>query len=329
MEKKIFGYMPNGEAVECYTLKNAFLTVKILTLGGIINELWFGGDDLVCGFSSVGDYLLDDSYQGALIGRVGNRIGGSEFLLNGKKYQLSKNEGENHLHGGTVGFNRKLWNVEAYTDTSLALSLLSPDGDEGYPGNLKVKVIYEIKGGKLFINYYATCDADTPISLTNHAYLNICGYNAGSILDQEIKINSSFTTEVDGELIPTGKHIPVENSIYDLREFTKIGKHIDDNFGGYDNNFILDSNDNKISEAACIKADHRILRVYTNQPSLQLYIGTALTGAPDFKGGYKKTPLTTYCLETQNEPDCIKRGEGILHKGEIYDKTTIFEFSEI
>lgn len=331
--KELFGTTKDGVHIYAYTLSCGNVKARILNLGATLTNLYYMGKDVVCGFDNLDDIYADDSYQGAVIGRYANRIKGGRFTLNGIEYTLAKNDGNNHLHGGICGFNRKIWTVEEETDERLILSVFSPDGEEGYPGNVNLRVTYTVKNDRLNIEYHATSDADTPLNITNHAYFNIAGYNAGSVLNHEIMINADYVNEVDDELIPTGKLLPVDGTVFDLRTFTKIGKYIGNGFGGYDHNFILkkdemeETDEKLLTVAARIRYGSDVMTVYTNQPCMQLYIGNALVGTPDFKGGYRKTPHTTYCLETQCAPDSPNHGEGILRKGEIYDRTTVFKFS--
>ena len=336
IKKELFGKTPSGNEVYSYTIENGDMKARILDLGGTVVNLFYKGRDVVCGFDTTEKIFEDDSYQGALIGRFANRIGKAKFTLNGKTYNLAKNAGNNHLHGGNIGFNRHIWTVEGVTDTSVSLSLLSPDGDENYPGNLKVNVEYTLGKNFLSIHYTAVSDKDTPINLTNHSYFNLDGYDSGSILNHLVKINADEVTEIDEELIPTGRHTKVDGTVFDLRDFTKIGEHIGENFGGYDNNFVLNHRDDNRTEingrtlysvAQVIGEKTKTkMSVYTDRPCMQLYIGNALTGEPDFKGGYKKAPHTTYCFETQCEPDSPNHGGGILKAGEQFDTTTVFSF---
>ncbi|MDY3845321.1 MAG: aldose epimerase family protein [Eubacteriales bacterium] len=336
MKKEFFGKTPDGKDVYAYTLKNGDMAARILDLGGTVVNLYFKGRDIVCGFENTDKIFEDNSYQGALIGRVANRIGDARFTLNGKTYYLSKNDGNNHLHGGNVGFNRHIWTVEKATDTTLSLSLFSPDGDENYPGNLKVKVEYTFYPDAMAIHYTAVSDADTPVNLTNHSYFNIDGYDSGSILNHKVRINADKITEVTDNLIPTGKSIEVDGTVFDLRDFTRIGEYIGSDFGGYDNNFILnlDKNHERTLYGRTLYLAAEVIgektgtkmSVYTDRPCMQLYIGNALTGKPDFKGGYKKAPHTTYCFETQCEPDAPNHGTGILRAGETFDTETVFSF---
>ena len=321
MKKRSFGRLPDGAEVTQYILKNSEAEVRILDFGGIVTDYIVFGRNIVCGFETVADYLADTSYQGALVGRFANRIKGASFTLNGKAYHVGANEGKNSLHGGICGFNRRLYDVVSADDTSLTIARKSPDGEEGYPGNLDVKVTYSLEGADLRIHYLATSDADTPVSLTNHAYFNLDGIG-GSILGHRIQILADCYTAVDDELIPTGERIPVAGTDYDLRALRPIG----DKEGGFDTNFVLAATTDAKHPipAATVEGKDLSMTVYTTSPSLQLYTGCVLEGTPDFRGGVKKAKFTAYCLETQFEPDAPNRGDAILRAGEVYDHTTVF-----
>ncbi len=321
METRQFGRLPDGTEVTQYVLKTAEAEVRILNFGGIITDYIVRGRNIVCGFDRIEDYLEDTSYQGALIGRFANRIKGAEFTLGGTTYHIGANEGRNSLHGGVCGFNRRMYEVTKASETRLILSRTSPDGEEGYPGNLSLKVTYALDGAALSLHYTATSDADTPLSLTNHAYFNLDGIG-GSILDHVITIHADRYTAVDDELIPTGERLPVAGTDYDLRTPKRIG----DKEGGFDTNFVLAKIANAAHPlpAATVKCADMALTVYTTCPCIQLYTGCVLEGTPDFRGGVKKAKYTAYCLETQFEPDAPNRGEGILRAGEVYDHTTVF-----
>ena len=333
MEKMIFGFLPDGKCVHEYTLSTSALAVKILDLGGIVRRIFVGNKDVACGFDTVEDYLTDTSYQGSLIGRVGNRVRDGKFTLNGKEYRLAKNDnGKHHLHGGNAGFNRKLWSVDRADDTSLRLSYISPDGEEGYPGTLTVQVTYRVEKDVLFIEYTAICDADTPINLTNHTYFNLNGYNSGDVLSHTVTIKADTVTEVDGDLIPNGKHPDVTGTLFDFRTPHTIGERLSEAFLGYDHNYIfagaetVDVEGVNLPHVATVKTAERTMEVYTNQPCMQFYTGNFLGGKPDFKGGVRRLPRHAFCMETQTEPNSVNHGGGILPKGETYRHVTAYRF---
>ena len=321
MEIRKFGTLPDGTEVVQYILKTEDAEVRVLNFGGVITDFIYKGQNIVCGFETIEDYLADDSYQGALIGRFANRIGGASFALNGKTYHVGANEGKNTLHGGIRGFNRRVFDVAVINNTTITLSRLSPDGEEGYPGNLTVRATYSLNGSDLTISYDAVSDQDTPISLTNHSYFNLTGVGT-SILDHLATIHADRYTAVDDELIPTGEQPLVEKTPYDLRAPRKIGEMN----GGYDTNFVLSNpaKGNTPTLAATVVGGALKLAIYTTQPCIQFYTGCVLEGTPDFRGGVKKAKFTAFCLETQAEPDAPRKGEAILRAGEKYAHTTVY-----
>ena len=325
MKIKHYGNLPDGTEVLQYVLKSETTEVRVLNFGGIITDFIYRGRNIVCGFDTLDDYLTDTSYQGALIGRFANRIGGAAFEIDGKTYHIGANEGENSLHGGIVGFNRKIFAAEATAENSLTLTRLSPDGEEGYPGNLSVAATYTLNGSALTISYTATTDAATPVSLTNHSYFNLAGIGT-SVLDCPTAIYADRYTAVDATLIPTGEQPAVDGTAYDLRAPRKIGEKE----GGFDHNFILTARatDGTPTPAATVCGGGLTLTVSTTQPCIQFYTGCVLEGEPAFRGGVPKAKFTAFCLETQAEPDAPHKGEGILHAGEVYAHTTVYEITE-
>ncbi|MBQ2718492.1 MAG: galactose mutarotase [Clostridia bacterium] len=321
MKTTSFGYLADGTEILQYTLRSDSCEVRILTLGGIITDYIFQGRNIVCGFDTLEDYLTDTTYQGALVGRYANRIAAARFDLNGKTYHVTANEGENSLHGGALGFSRRVFDVVRAKDTELCLSLFSPDGEEGYPGNLSLRVTYTLDGASLSIRYVATTDADTPLSLTNHAYFNLGGVGT-PVLDCRATVLADRYTAVDNALIPTGERPLVEGTEFDLRS----GRRIGDKPSGFDNNFILKkiAEDHTPSLAAIVENEELSLTLYTTQPCLQLYTACAMEGGPAFRGGVPKKKHTAFCLESQSEPNGPNRGEGILRAGETYDHTTVY-----
>lgn len=347
IEKSYFDKMPNGEKVYAYTLTNVNgASVKIITLGGRINEINVpdkNGNlaDVVCGFDNVNDYLNDSAFQGALIGRFGNRIGKGKFTLDGTTYNLYINDGNNHLHGGKLGFDKKIWEAKSWEigkKMYLELSIISPDMEEGYPGKLQVKVLYTFDDENILsINYKASTDKKTIINMTNHSYFNLGGYNSGNIMNHSLWLDADKITQTDSELIPTGKELSVDGTEFDFRTEKLIGKDIDSNninliYGkGYDHNFVLNS-DGTIKHFATLKDmdSGRIMKVYTNQPCVQVYTGNCINpDDPPFKNGIKQVKRCGICLETQHSPDAPNHQEFIsceLDVGEIYDYTTVFKF---
>lgn len=347
INKEFFGKKPDGSEVYAYTLTNkSGASARILTMGGIIANLYMPDRDgkladVIFGFDSVDDYLNGGGYQGALIGRYGNRIGSGRFTLNGVTYQLALNDnGKNHLHGGNVGFNQKLWDAvpfETADSCGLILTLTSPDGEENYPGKLDVKVTYTLTDkNELKIHYEAESDADTIVNLTNHSYFNLGGYSSGNILDHTLWVDADSITEINGDLIATGKAYPVDGTPFDFRKPEKIGARIESDDpqvkfgGGYDHNFNLNKGSAfaKAAELYDVKSG-RVMSVYTDQPGVQIYTSNMMNGDVKFKGGLAQIPRSAICLETQHAPDSPNHPEfptTTLRAGEKYDTTTVYAF---
>ena len=335
MEKKLFGTL-NDKEIYSYSLQNGKIFARILSYGAILNA--FGFDDgenknLIGSFDTVEDYILDDSYQGAIIGRVANRIENAAFTIDGVKYDLPKNNG-NHCHHGGFGFNSKIWDVTECSDTHITLSYYSADGESGFPGGLKVTVSYILSDSALIMDYTAYPEKKTPISLTNHAYFNLDGVG-GDIYSHKIAIYADKYSEIAENLIPTGKQLDVEGTVFDMRESILLGDVLENGFYGYDHNFCLSpmSYDYFIGEklglAARVSSNSNCLSVYTNTPGIQLYTANALAGVPDFAGGIKKLNHGAFCLEAQIEPNSVNRGIGIYDAGETYRQTTVYKLTKI
>ena len=338
MNKILFGKMPDGKEVYSYTLANGRMKAEILDLGGTIRVLECDGIDVVAGYDTLDGILTDTTYQGALIGRYGNRIKRAQFTLNGVTYPLYANNGKNHLHGGKVGFNRKVWEVTESSDTTLTLFYSSADGEEGYPGKLDVTVKYTLYPDAIRIDYDAVSDKDTYCNLTNHAYFNLNGVGAGQITDHVMKINHTTYTAVDSELIPTGEHPSLDGSPYDFRQAKAIGRDLigkdrTEELYGYDHNFILDPSFKETYDgkeynfAAELSAKKLTMKVLTTKPCMQVYTGAWLEDdGNDFKGGVKKFTRMALAMETQYEPDAPSRLDNILHAGERYEHSTVYKF---
>jgi len=305
IQKFNFGKTSGGQAVDGFELKNSSgTTAKIITYGARLTSWIFNGVEVVLGYDNISDYEADTSYKGAIVGRCANRIGGASFALNGKVYKIDKNDsGKNHLHGGFNGFEKKIWSAEILPD-GLKLSVESPDGEGGYPGNFKATVIYALTDDNaLEISYAATSDADTLCNLTNHTYFNLDG--GSDILQQKIQIFADAYTWANAESVPDGRILPVENTPMDLRKLQAIGEHIDDdfdqlNFGrGYDHNFCVGKLGEMKKVARAESSDSKIaLEVFTTQPGLQFYAGNWLD---DKKFGKR----TGFALEAQFYPNAI------------------------
>jgi aldose 1-epimerase len=300
-------------------------------------------DDIVLGFDDLAGYLGNNPYFGALIGRYGNRIGGAKFTLDGKEYHLAANDGPNSLHGGLKGFDKVVWTAHEVPGNHPALELtyLSKDGEEGYPGNLKVKVVYTLMGNNaLQIDYSATTDKNTVLNLTNHSYFNLAGEGNGDILKTMLTLDASQFTPVDANLIPTGETRKVEGTPFDFRKATAIGERIDGDdeqlkLGkGYDHNFVLERSGHGLQLAArAVDPDSgRVLQVLTTQPGIQFYTGNFLDGTIHGKGGKVYGHRSAFCLETQHFPDSPNKPSfpsAELKPGQTYHETTVFKFSII
>ena len=346
-----WGKTKDGTPVKLFTMKNdKGLTVKITNFGGRIVQILapdrngqFG--DVVLGFDSLSRYdSPDHSYFGALIGRYGNRISEGEFSIDGKTYNLPKNDGGvNHIHGGKIGFDSRVWDAEGSANSkcaTLKLNLVSPDGEQGYPGTLKVAVTYTLdNSNNLTINYKATTDKPTICNLTNHSYFNLAGEGKGSVANHELTINADKFTPVSKKLlIPTGGLKDVQGTPFDFRNPRQVGSRIefDDpqlkGANGYDHNWVLDTNgdDTKAAVHLYCPASGIRLQVYTNEPGIQVYTGNFLDGTVKGKGGIVYQQRTGICLETQKYPDTPNKPEwpsAVLRPGEMYHSHCIFKFS--
>jgi aldose 1-epimerase len=349
MKKESFGKLADGTPVDLYTLTNpAGIEARIATYGGIIVSLKTPDRngrmaDIVLGYDSLDGYLKKSPYFGALVGRYGNRIGGAKFTLNDVEYKLAANNGRNSLHGGLIGFDKKVWQAgtrEVTGGVSLILTCRSADGEEGFPGNLAVTVTYTLTdSGELRIDYQATTDKDTVINLTNHTYFNLAG--EGSILDHELKLNADRFTPVSSDLIPTGELRSVKGTAFDFLEPHRIGERIAANeeqitFGkGYDHNFVLNKpvgNPQGLSKVATVyeRNTGRVLEVETTEPGVQFYTGNVIDGSITGKGGQVYRQRAAFCLETQHYPDSPNKPgfpSVVLKKGDTFKSQTIFRFS--
>ncbi len=345
---EIFGTTPGGVEVELYTFKNAHqVEVQITNYGGIVTHLRVpdrDGDlaDVVLGYDSLAAYLADSPYFGAIVGRYGNRIGAGRFELDGVEYNLARNNGDNHLHGGLKGFDKVVWEAEPYSadgETGLRLTYVSEDGEEGYPGRLSATVTYILTNeNELIIEYSAETDKPTVVNLTHHSYFNLAGHDAGNILGHELALAASRFTPVDAGLIPTGELRHVAGSAMDFRTSTPIGSRIEESDeqlefgGGYDHNFVLDDHDGSLRIAARVyePSSGRVMEVYTTEPGIQFYSGNFLDGSNVGKGGSPYEHRSGFCLETQHFPDSPNQPHfpsTVLRPGERYESTTIYKFS--
>jgi len=346
--RELFGRMPDGQQVELFTLANAHgLRAKIITYGAIVVSLEVPDRtgalaDVVLGYDNLQQYLKDSPYFGAIVGRYGNRIARGRFTLDGAEYRLATNDGRNHLHGGIRGFDKVLWKGEPFKEkqaVGVRLTYLSPDGEEGYPGNLNAIVTYRLTNeNELRIDYEATTDKPTIVNLTHHSYFNLAGQGSGDILSHLLQINADRFTPVDSELIPTGELRSVDGTPLDFRRPTAIGARIgaDDqqlrNGRGYDHNFVLNSGGTSLALAATVyqPTSGRVMEVLTTEPGLQFYSGNFLDGHHVGKGGRAYHYRTGFCLEAQHFPDSPNKPHFpsvVLRPGQTYRQTTIYRFS--
>jgi len=347
IEKTLYGKLSDGREVYQYTLTNkSGPTLKVINYGAIVTSLTipdrngkFG--DVILGYDSLRAYVDDKCFFGAIVGRYGNRIGKGKFKLDGKEYQVTVNEGENHLHGGKLGFNKVLWDARTMQDTAgsaIELTYVSTDGEEGYPGKVTLTVIYTLTdNNELKIEYKGTTDKITVLNPTHHSYFNLSGSFNNTILDHVVMIDANAITPVDKSLIPTGKFLDVSKTPMDFRTPIAIGAHIDDDFeqlkiaGGYDHNWVLRNYDGKVRTVAEVyePKSGRLMTVITDQPGIQFYSGNFLDGTGKGKGvTYQKR--SGLCLESQCYPDSPNKPEfpsATLKPGEEYHQITIYKFS--
>lgn len=347
VKKAAFGKTPEGQSVDLYTLTNKKgVEVAITNYGGAVVSVKVPDRngkiaDVVLGYDSLDGYVSDKAYFGAIIGRYGNRIAHGEFSLDGVTYKLAKNNGDNSLHGGTRGFNKAVWEAKEMASKegpALQLNYLSKDGEESYPGNLKVQVVYTLTDSdQLKIEYSATTDKKTVVNLTNHSYFNLAGQGNGDILGHVLMIQAERFTPVDAGLIPTGELRRVAGTPFDFRSKTAIGARInaDDEqlkLGkGYDHNWVLKGDGSLGLAARAVEPNSgRVLEVWTTEPGVQFYSGNFLDGTARGKGGKAYEFRSGFCLETQHYPDSPNHPEfpsTVLSPGQRYHSVTIYKFS--
>jgi aldose 1-epimerase len=348
IDRAPFGRAPNGQPVELYTMTNRpGIEIRAATYGGILVSVKTPDragtfDDVALGFDSLPGYVESSPYFGALVGRYANRIGRARFTLDGRTYTLAANNGPNALHGGLVGFDKVVWGAEPFqTDTSVGLVLThtSPDGHEGYPGTLRVRVTYTLTDrNELAIDYHAVTDKPTPVNLTQHAYWNLAGDGRRDILDHQLTLHADSMTPVDTTLIPLGHNLPVAGTPFDFRRPTAIGARIDQrdhpqivNGRGYDHNFVLNRKTASGLEHAARVVEPttgRTLDVYTTEPGIQFYAGNFLNGVKG-KSGRIYRHRYGFALETQHYPDSPNQPSfpsTILRPGQEYRSRTVFAF---
>ena len=336
--KTLFGTMPDGREVYAYTIADGDISATVLSYGATLQKLLHKGVDIVCGYDSLDTYRTTGGYHGAIVGRYANRISGGKITLDGVDYPIVRNNGEAHLHGGKVGFDKYLWEIEETTcqkcgAPKLVCTMTSPDGDEGYPGNLQVQVTYKIVEGALVIDYKATTDKPTYVNLTNHAYFNLHGIANGDNRDHMLTVYSDEVTDVDAKtLLPTGKSVDVTGTAFDFRTEKALGRdHENTGLGivGYDNNFILNGKVkemlgcNELTVAAVCRTAERKMTILTTMPCMQIYSAIGAQG-PAFKGVERRQNMSV-AFETQYEPDSPTKGEARLNPGQTYHHITAFK----
>ncbi len=347
MEKKEFGKLPDGTQAYIYTLKGpSGIEMTVTDYGAAINSLKVPGKtqavDVVLGFDDVDGFVRHGAYFGAAIGRFGNRIAGGHLSVSGKDYQLYKNEGDNHLHGGKKGFDKVMWLAEPVTDSEIIFSYTSPDGEENYPGTLRTDITYRLTDDALEIEYEAVSDKETVINLTNHAYFNLGG--EGDILDHFVKINASAYLPTRPDMIPTGEVAFVEGTPFDLRSFKRIRDLLSSDHGqikiagGIDHNFVLDSGCAscsggcvKLFEAGSVYSEESGVQmdVLTTLPGMQFYTGNLMSHVDYGKGGAVYDKNGGICLETQFFPDSVNQPSfdaPIFRTGEHFSHKTVYRF---
>ncbi len=347
VRSRTFGQLSDGREAKLFQLASpSGMVMEVTNYGGIITKLTAPDrdgtfEDVVLGFDTLEEYLVNEPYFGAIIGRYGNRIAGGSFSIDGETYTLAQNNGENHLHGGIKGFDKVLWEAEPFSmgnEYGLVLTYESPDGEEGYPGNLSVKVTYLLTADmRLIVSYQAQTDKATPVNLTQHSYFNLAGPDSDSILDHELMLAADHFTPVDAGLIPTGEIRPVADTPFDFTVATPIGARIDQddeqlvNGLGYDHNWVLRDMGSSITLAARVRepGSGRVMEVLTEEPGIQFYSGNFLDGSITGKGGNVYEYRSGFALETQHFPDSPNQSafpSTVIVPGEQYQTRTIFAF---
>jgi aldose 1-epimerase len=347
IRKEPFGTTPEGEQVDVYTFSNGRVTISMLTWGATIQRIDLPDrrgrtKNVSLGFDNLDDYRTKSPYFGSTIGRYGNRIAKGQFVIDGVTYQIPPNNGENALHGGPIGFDKKVWTakvVRSENAIGVEFGLVSPDGDQGFPGTLTTRVTYVLnRRNQLRIDYHATTDKSTVVNLTNHAYFNLAGEGNGAIYDQVLYLNAPRYTPVDAGLIPTGELPSVSGTPFDFRKPETIGARIRSNHPqmligrGYDHNFVLGKAGKdgfRLAAKAWDPKSGRLLTVHTTEPGVQLYTGNFLDGTIVGIGGNAYRQGDAFCLETQHYPDSPNHPNfpsTLLRPGQTLKSTTVFGF---
>ena len=344
VEQKIFGKLPDGAEVRIYTLRNrqgAF--AKVTEYGATLTELWMPDrngklGDVVLGFDSLDQYLNGPPFFGSTVGRVANRIACGKFTLDGKEYTLATNRPPNHLHGGFKGFDKRIWKLSGLratdSDAGVEFSYISADGEEGYPGTLRVSVTYTLTGNnELRIDYRATTDKATPVNLTNHSFFNLAG--GGSILDHLLRLNAAQYTPADATLIPTGEMAAVRGTGLDFTRSRRMGESIEEFRGyanGYDHNFVLNRRGPGLVLCARVEEPKsgRVMEIWTTEPGVQFYTGNRLDGKFTGVGGVTYNQHTAFCLEPHHFPDSINKPNFpsvVLRPSEVFESSTVYRLT--
>lgn len=339
--KKDFGTLKNGETANLYVLKNQNgMEIGVSNYGATWVSAWIPGTDgikrdVLLGYDTAAGYEAGGESIGAVVGRNANRIGGAEFTLNGKTYHLFKNQGENNLHSAPDFFHKRIWQVIEEDDSHVVLALESPEGDQGFPGAMNVRVTYALDDqNEVRISYQAKSSEDTICNMTNHAYFNLNGHDSGDILSHEVWVDADGFTRADIHSIPTGEIVPVEGTPMDFRERKPVGRDIDMdyealNFGnGYDHNWVVNGEGYRKAAEMTAKESHITMEIYTDRPGVQIYSGNFLNNEQG-KNGAIYQRRGGICFETQEFPDAIHHENfpsPVLRKGELWETTTAYKF---
>ena len=343
--EEAFHVTHDGKQVELFTLRNTKgMVVQITNYGGkivsiIVPDREGNMDDVCLGYESAEEYINGIASLGATMGRYANRIANAQFTLNDSTYHLAKNNGEHTIHGGAKGFRFKVWDAKLLDEHNLELTYFSADGEEGFPGNLTLKVLFTVTNeNELKLTYHATTDKPTVLNVTNHAFFNLAGEGNGDVLDHELMVNADVFTPVDATAIPLGEYQNVTGTPMDFKNMTRIGAHIDADFeqlkhvGGYDHNFIINKKENELALAGLLyePVSGRVMEVKTTEPGLQVYTANSLSATDTGKGGKVYGSRSSICLETQHFPDSPNHPNfpsTVINPGEDYVSTTIYKFS--
>lgn len=333
VEVREFGVLPDGSVVSEYTVQNGGVVARFLDYGArLIGLRTVDGVEVVLGYKTLAEYLADKTYSGAVVGRFGNRIGKGTFSIDGKSFQIPLNNGPNCLHGGPVGFDQQVWATKVLED-GVEFTLVSPDGDQGFPGTLTLTAKYTVTADAVRVDYTATTDAATVVNVTNHAYFNLAGESSGLILDHEMMLTGDAYTPTDEALIPTGELAPVAGTPFDFAKSTRIGDRIDADHiqlqraGGYDHNWVMGrAGEMKLAAKLTDPASGRTMTVETTEPGIQFYSGNFVNEGVTAGKYARRAGL---CLETQHYPDAPNKLEWpttVVRPGEMMHSTTVFTF---